>query len=272
MRLHPAGRYSEAQAAFEQYRAQTSDSAPHWILKALVLPTICLYAGQGSQNRNAKAARLAMARAENVGSEEERVVLLREALHADALHGLAWINLALLASRKESSRTAFWLFAVTATLQPWDVEAWALAVLMVLGRPDADISADEFGLVFTVGYGLHEGSMIREILRQVNGQIESKAAEKMANDLRDLASSLPARTRPKEIRIIDSEGKAHVLRFNVSSPLLKRLRLLRNASDVGIDRIDCEMIFVNAMKIIRYSSRGPFGTIHRLLVRIQRRP
>jgi tetratricopeptide (TPR) repeat protein len=132
-----AGRYSEAEAKFSEYKPSIGMEAEwEWMLKQSTVSYIRLQTGLDVQKRRSECVSSAPS---GQWSDEQIDADCRRILACDALSGLAWFNLGGVYHRRGDLNNATRCFLAAALVQPADVEAWANAFGLLMKVANQDL-------------------------------------------------------------------------------------------------------------------------------------
>jgi len=199
-----AGRYRDAQEAFDAYLASAQEPESEWRLKAWALRGIRRHVKCEEQERRTIAARELASRM-STDSPEESIHRLEEALRKDALCGLAWFNLGVLHSQARRRDDAFLAFLVASLSQRNDVEAWANA--MALG-----IFSEEYRPlvpdIIKTAYSLNGERFSEQLVRFAKEQPDGFPATDFVNAIGGILTELTPKRRRFDLRLL-GEGSSY---------------------------------------------------------------
>jgi len=152
-------RYKDALDAFSVYLKDTKKPIAQFVLKHWLCEEFI--SREMPSRRNSQEAQAITAAAIKISDSNKRLSMLEKAIFTDPFSGFAWFNYSVaITALKKEKRYCEWL--ITAILQPWDVEAWAWACILLL----TDTSAHErlfFWAAMSEAVTTHGQSIANEI-------------------------------------------------------------------------------------------------------------
>jgi len=209
-----AGRYADAQRAFEQRRAE-NDMSPEpaeWRLKERLANRLRTLVGD-AQDRNPDVAnRLADVSSEALTDQQRRTQLL-SALATDALCPLAWFNLGWLEANEGHERDALDAFTYAGVISRMDLEAWTLATILSIDQGSGD--ADD---VVRAAYFIKGSNFIRYLTERTSKPDLRSAQSRVLESVEAILSSgqiLAPEAEALRLRFIDDEGEYESLDIGI---------------------------------------------------------
>jgi tetratricopeptide (TPR) repeat protein len=184
-----AGRYVEAEHAFDQYASETEYPESEWALKSWILPVVRKVSGIDTQvRRPILAMQLA---APPRATEDEHEANFKRSLQEDALSGLAWFNEGISLAHKEYWDQAAFCFTVAALAKPNDMQAWCHAIAMAMNARNVNL----LGHLVSAGYFINGESLVDSVVHFAEQQPSGFPSAVFLSSFNELVSILPRRYR-----------------------------------------------------------------------------
>jgi hypothetical protein len=168
--LWRTGRYGDARDALTKYEGDDA----HWLLLAVVLPSVIEVSGTECQTRQPELAgeRIAAAMASGDPGTVGRLDRWTEVIRADGMASLAWFNLGVSYGASNEHQEAAVAFLIAALIRPVDAEAWANAlVASILWAKNAEQETDFpqrlFGAIATAAAQFDRESFFRALVARL---------------------------------------------------------------------------------------------------------
>ena len=186
-----SGRYREASESLEDLLKSSSTVLDaEWLLKRSALQYLREQTHLDLQKRTAPHFPREFFPREMSEGDIERIC--RAALDADALSALAWFNLGGVKHRAGDPKGALSCFLLAALIVPWDLDAWANIIGIVIQAGDPEL----LGLTLSVAH-FHNGD---DLLEQLMHRIPARKDE-MLTVLTSLIDALPKRSDSTLLRL-----------------------------------------------------------------------
>jgi tetratricopeptide (TPR) repeat protein len=117
-----SGNYKEADNVFQDYITTTETPNEEFLLKAILLQNIIENEKIDSQNRQPEEA-------DKIAGNKPSIEDIEKAFNKDLLSSLAWFNLGMIKKDDANFQEATFCFAMCASINLWDIEAWTFAFL-----------------------------------------------------------------------------------------------------------------------------------------------
>jgi hypothetical protein len=117
-----SGNYKEADNIFQDYITTTENPNEEFLLKAILLHYIIENEKINSQNRKPEEA-------DKIVGNKPSIDDIEKAFDKDLLSSLAWFNLGMIKNNDANFQAATFCFAMCASINLWDIEAWTFAFL-----------------------------------------------------------------------------------------------------------------------------------------------
>ncbi len=117
-----SGNYKEADNVFQDYITTTEKPNEEFLLKAILLQNIIENEKIDSQTRQPEEAN-------KIAGNNPCIGDIEKAFNKDLLSSLAWFNLGMIKKDDASFQEATFCFAMCASINLWDIEAWTFAFL-----------------------------------------------------------------------------------------------------------------------------------------------
>lgn len=117
-----SGNYEEADKIFQEYIRFSEEPKEEFLLKSILLKNIIDNKKINSQKRNRKQA-------DKIADNKSSLSDIEKALNQDLLSSLAWFNLGIIKNNEANFQEATSCFAMCASINIWDIEAWISAFL-----------------------------------------------------------------------------------------------------------------------------------------------
>jgi tetratricopeptide (TPR) repeat protein len=117
-----SGNYKEADMVFQEYITSSEEPNEEFLLKAILLQNIIENKKISIQKRKRKEA-------DEIAGNKPSIDDIEKALNKDLLSSLAWFNLGMMKKDEANFQEATFCFAMCASINLWDIEAWTFAFL-----------------------------------------------------------------------------------------------------------------------------------------------
>lgn len=117
-----SGNYKEADNVFQDYITTTEKPNEEFLLKAILLQNIIENEKINFQNRKPEEA-------DKIAGNKPSIGDIEKAFNKDLLSSLAWFNLGMIKKDDANFQEATFCFAMCASINLWDIEAWTFAFL-----------------------------------------------------------------------------------------------------------------------------------------------
>lgn len=117
-----SGNYKEADKIFQEYITSSEEPNEEFLLKALLLQNII-------ENKKINTQKRKQEEADEIAVNNPSIDGIEKALDKDLLSSLAWFNIGMMKKDEANFQEATFCFAMCASINLWDIEAWTFAFL-----------------------------------------------------------------------------------------------------------------------------------------------
>ncbi|MCD8436010.1 DUF4365 domain-containing protein [Tenacibaculum dicentrarchi] len=162
-----SGNYKEADELFKDYINTTEKPNEAFLLKAILLQNIIENQKINSQKRKPEEAY-------KIASNKPSISNIEEAFNKDLLSSIAWFNLGVIKKDNANFQEATFCFAMCASINLWDIEAWTSAFLSFINSGKEGVFLIG-SLILKTAYWLNQDEFLMNLYLILEQDNESNA-------------------------------------------------------------------------------------------------
>jgi tetratricopeptide (TPR) repeat protein len=210
-----AGKYKDAEHAFEDYLRSPAVSNDPWVsewrLKLHLLKEIRLRLSTDEQARQQSEAVKKLPKAVKSFSNELRPAI-EEALNCDALCWPAWADLARVHTSEKRLADAFLPFLAVALNLRTDIESWCHTIVSGLCDPAGDSQALLPDVVMTA-YLINGETFVQQVIEFSDRFSDEFPKDDLLKAINEIVSQMPKESPPTELRMLGENAEYKVIQF-----------------------------------------------------------